>query len=245
MTAEEPSLPAHVRMWMPQPKRGRGPAPAYSREQIADAAIGIADRDGLGAVSMRKVAAELGTGAMSLYRYVENKHCLYELMADRMLGRREWPELTGDWRTDLRDLARGQRAIMLEHPWLTEVWSGRPTLGPNMLAGLERALSIVDGLGMGIDDMFETVGMIDAWVTGYVKNELAARADLGGVAGEELQRQLGGYVESLVASGEYPYFTRIVREARGPHSTYGEHFERTLDRLLAGIEATLPPRGRE
>ncbi|WP_199431862.1 TetR/AcrR family transcriptional regulator [Qaidamihabitans albus] len=238
--ADESSLPARVRVWLPAEKRGRGPAPAYSREQIADAAIRIADEHGLEAVSMRKVAAELGTGAMSLYRYVENKECLHELMADRMLGRQEWPELTGDWREDLRDLARGARAILLAHPWLTEIWTGRPVMGPNMLAGLERSMAVVDGLGLDIDAMFEIVGLLNTWVTGHVQTELATRASFGDV--EEWQRRMGPYVAMLADSGDYPYLTRIVREAAAPHADPDERFERTLGRIIAGIEATLPGR---
>lgn len=239
----DPPLLSRVRVWLPA-RRSRGPAPAYDRDQIADAAIEIADADGLDAVTMRAVAARLGTGAMSLYRYVENKDALFELMSDRMLGRQDWPPLTGDWRQDLRDVARGQRRALLEHPWLLRVWSGGPTLGPNMLAGFERAMSIVDGLGLDIDEMLETVTLVHTWVNGHVRTELDARAYFGDATQEEVKRAMGPYVESIVDSGRYPYLSRMIVEAGSLHLDEEERFERALQRFLAGIEATLP-KGRE
>ncbi|MFF5992119.1 TetR/AcrR family transcriptional regulator [Prauserella flavalba] len=236
----EARLSALVRVWGDQQRRTRGPAPAYSREQIADAAIEIADEEGLTAVTMRKVAARLGTGAMSLYRYVANKEALVELMADRILGREEWPELSGDWKRDLGDIACGQRQALLAHPWLSRVWSGRPTMGPNMLRGFERSMSILDGLGLGIDDMFETIALVNTWVDGYVQNELATRDFFGDADDEEVQRAMGPYVESIIESGEYPYFARVIAEAKAPHEDPESRFERALARILAGIEATLP-----
>lgn len=223
-------------------RNSRGPAPAYSRDQIADAAIEIADEEGLDAVTMRKVAARLGTGAMSLYRYVDSKNALVELMGDRVVGREEWPELSGDWRQDLRDLARGQRRALLAHPWLSRVWAGKPAMGPNMLRGFERSMSILDGLGLGIDDMFEIIGLLDTWVNGYVQNELAAKAYFGDADDEDVHRAMADYVRAVADSGEYPYFTRVVVEAKAPHEDADSRFERALDRLIAGIEGSLPAR---
>ena len=83
-TNGESPLRTRLRLWTTSPRPARGPAPSYTREQIADAAIAIADSEGLDAVTMRRVATELGTGAMSLYRYVANKESLIELVADRI-----------------------------------------------------------------------------------------------------------------------------------------------------------------
>ncbi|PXY28037.1 TetR/AcrR family transcriptional regulator [Prauserella muralis] len=235
-------IEARIRVWTRPPQRSRGPAPAYSRERIADAAIAIADSDGLDAVTMRRVAAELGTGAMSLYRYVESKEGIFELMGDRMLGRQEWRELTGDWRTDLADLARGQRALLLAHPWLLRIWSGRPGFGPHTMRGFERSLSIVDGLGLDIDAMLETVSLVDTWVNGYVRAELDAKEFFGGSSDEDVHHALGPYLEQVMSSGQYPLLTRVLTDAASPHIEPDARFERALQRILAGVEATLPGR---
>ncbi|ASR35382.1 TetR family transcriptional regulator [Prauserella marina] len=238
----ESRLSIRIRVWLPSAQRARGPAPAYTRDQIADAAIDLADEQGIEAVTMRKVAARLGTGAMSLYRYVEGKDALFELMGDRILGREGWAPLTGDWRTDLADVARGHRRMLLEHQWLAALWSGKPTLGPNMLRGFERSMSIVDGLGLGIGDMFDTIGLISTWVSGYVQDEEATRAYL---KAEEDGKELHAYFQTLVDSGDYPYFTRVVTEALTPHISEEARFERALSRLLDLIETTLPVRDKD
>ncbi|WP_232376726.1 TetR/AcrR family transcriptional regulator [Amycolatopsis aidingensis] len=236
MDAEQ--LPAQVRLWLPAEHGSRGPAPGYSRDQIADAAIALADEQGLAAVSMRKVAARLGTGAMSLYRYVENKEALYDLMLDRMMGTEPRPELTGDWRLNLRVLAREHRRMYLIHPWLTLIAGGRPAMGPNMLRGLEYAMAAVDGLGLGIDDMLETFEWLNSWVAGFAQREIAEREAWKHTDPEQWQECMGPYVQSLIDSGDYPYFTRVVCEAE--HRDPDERFERGIDRMIAGIEATLP-----
>ncbi|OQO94060.1 TetR family transcriptional regulator [Saccharomonospora piscinae] len=240
---DESPLLARLRVWSPRPRSGRGPAPAYSREQIADAAIAVAEADGLDAVTMRRVATELGTGAMSLYRYVENKEVLVELVSDRMYARHDWPELTGRWREDLRNFAWAHRRALRAHPWLLRVWNSGPTLGPNMLRHFESTVSIVDGLGLDIDDMVETVLLVLTWVGGYTRQELDTLTYLRAHSEDELERELGGHVRTVIDSGDYPYFTRFVSEARTPHIDEDARFARALDRILAGIEATLPSAG--
>ncbi|WP_040919979.1 TetR/AcrR family transcriptional regulator [Saccharomonospora glauca] len=243
-TNGESPLRTRLRLWTTSPRPARGPAPSYTREQIADAAIAIADSEGLDAVTMRRVATELGTGAMSLYRYVANKESLIELVADRMYARQEWPEPTGRWRRDLRKLAHAYRDVLRAHPWLLRVWGSRPVLGPNALRYFERSLELVDGLGLDIDEMMETVLLVGTWTVGHVRQEL----DLAEVFGaepdaEEAERALDAYVRKIADSGEYPYFTRFVTESLLSRLDAEALFDRALDRLLTGIEATVADRG--
>src|SRR2546429_919999 len=84
----------------------RGPQPAHSRADLVAAAVRVADAEGIAAVSMRRVAAEIGAGTMSLYRYVSRKDDLLDLMVDAALGEMDLPDApSGDWRADLRLLA--------------------------------------------------------------------------------------------------------------------------------------------
>ena len=120
----------HVSIWSIPERQGRGPRPAYSRVQITEAAIRIADADGLEAASMRRIAAELGTAAMSLYRYVPSRGDLIELMADHVLAEMDIPgRPSGDWRADLTLIADGPRAMWLRHPWLAGLDGTRALLG--------------------------------------------------------------------------------------------------------------------
>ncbi|EHR62170.1 TetR/AcrR family transcriptional regulator C-terminal domain-containing protein [Saccharomonospora cyanea] len=241
-TNDASPLEDRLRLWTTPPRPVRGPTPAYTREQIADAAIAIADSDGLDAVTMRRVAGELGAGAMSLYRYVASKEALLELVADRMYARQEWPVPTGRWRQDLWDFAHAHRRALLSHPWLLQVWGVGPTMGPNVLRHFERSMALVDGLGLDIDEMVETVTLISTWTGGYVRQEFDLVNFLRSESDEEIQRELGEYVKQVAGSGEYPYFARFVHEALIPRIDAETRFGRALDRILAGIEATLPDR---
>jgi AcrR family transcriptional regulator len=234
-------LPGRVQV----PRAGRptrGPAPSYSLAQVAEAAIEIADRDGIEAVSMRKVAASLGTGAMSLYRYVDSKDSLCALMLDHIHGETTLPAPVGDWQQDLRTVASRLRDTQRKHSWLARIAAGRPAMGPNMLVIFEHAMSVLDGLGLSIEDMLGIFSMIASWVGGFVQEELAeqeARRNMG-IDETEWDKRLSDYLEQLTAGGNYPYFARVLRE--GVDHDFQTRFERGLDRIIAGIAATLPAR---
>src|ERR1700753_3852561 len=113
---------------------GRAGRPALrSRAGITAAAIAVADREGLDAVSMRRVAAELGTGAASLYRYVETRDELLDLMCDATGAEYTRPEPSGDWLAGLLDVGEQQRGIMRRHPWLPGLILTRPVLRAHRL----------------------------------------------------------------------------------------------------------------
>jgi AcrR family transcriptional regulator len=239
-----PSQPGPPVIWMLPEHPGRGPRPAYSRAEITTAAIKIADAEGLDAVSMRRVAQQIGAGTMSLYRYVPSKSDLFELMIDEIAG--EYPSSglpSGDWRADLTALARGQRATVLRHPWLIDLAPGSG-MGPKTLRVVEATFSAVSVLGLGIDAMMEIVGQVSAFAIGYVHGELAddkARRR-SGLDREQWFRRSAPYVQKLIDSGDYPMLKRIVIDAELPHMDPDARFERGLSRLLDGIAASLPAR---
>jgi AcrR family transcriptional regulator len=122
--------------------RRRGPVPEYRLDQIASAATALADADGLVAVTTRAVAADLGTGPASLYRYVKTRDELIEAMIDQAHGEIDYQGIpSGDWSADLLALARGTRALYLRHPWLLETVESAQLAGPNTFAYLDRARS--------------------------------------------------------------------------------------------------------
>src|ERR1700747_2981450 len=131
----------------PRSKPSRGPKPAYSREKIAALAIRIADAEGLEAASIRRIAAELGSGAASLYRYVANKQDLFDLMADSVLGEDRMPRSSRDWRIDMYKAACLYRAMYLRHPWMLTVSGFRMLNGTNLLRWYEFTLAAVDAHG--------------------------------------------------------------------------------------------------
>ncbi|MEQ4716491.1 TetR/AcrR family transcriptional regulator C-terminal domain-containing protein [Nonomuraea sp. B19D2] len=100
---------------------------------------------------MRRVAAELGSGTTSVYRYVTNRDELLDLMVDAVRGE-DLPHLpSGDWRADLAQIAYGQRELMLRHPWLATLLGSRPALGPHSLRQVDYALAAAESAGCGSD----------------------------------------------------------------------------------------------
>lgn len=234
---------AHI--WMRPERPSRGPRPAYSRTQITEAAVRIADAEGLEAASMRRIAAEIGAGAMSLYRYVPSRDDLIELMFDHVIGEQEFPDRpTGDWRADLRLVAEVTRAYMRRHPWVVDMPRSRPAFGPNQLRLLEFGLGALD-VGIPIDDILTYVGLLNGYVEETVRNELSweKEARRSGLTSEQWMARNSAYVDTLVRSGDYPMFTRIVMDARQPHMDPDERFRYGLERVLDCVAAVLPPDG--
>jgi AcrR family transcriptional regulator len=237
----------HTVIWARPERAAKGPAPSRSRAQIAAAAVELADAKGLDAVSMRRVAAVLGIGAASLYRYVESKDELYDLMSDRVEGEDgPPPPLTGDWRADLRALAHKTRGVMHRHPWMANLAAGRPTFGPNSLAWAEHGLGAVDGLGLSIDEMLVAGEILQAFIRGFVIGELAEQQSLqrSGLTKDEWMDALAPYMMAMIERGEHPLLARVIIDADTPHAADRNDvvFTAGLERILDGL---VPDAGRD
>lgn len=230
-------------IWERPERSARGPRPAHSRAQAAAAAIAIADAEGIEAVSMRRVAAEIGAGTTSLYRYLSKKDELFDLMLDAVIGEDEPAPPTGDWRADLRAIAHRHRAMIRRHPWMAMVSAGRPILGPNSLRTTEHALTVVDGLGLDIDTMMIVVDTLLAFVRGHTMKELA-EYEAHRRSGMDFAAYIQGQAEygyTVVASGRFPTLTRFWVEAKVPHAANRDDlaFELGLDRVLDGFASSM------
>jgi AcrR family transcriptional regulator len=229
-------------LWTRPSRASRGPQPAHSRDRIAEAAVKIADTDGIAAVSMRRVAAEMGTRATSLYRYVRSKEELLDLMVDLVMGETPVPQPSGDWRPDLQMIAHHMRSVIKRHPWMISI-SVRSTLGPNSLAATEATLKALDGHGLDADGMLIIATALSTFTRGYAAGEIAEQqAEMrSGLGREQWMLSQTQYVAMIRESGEYPLFLRIVDEARSPHDPKHEQqgFEQGLECLLDGIAVRL------
>ncbi|TCO55856.1 TetR/AcrR family transcriptional regulator [Actinocrispum wychmicini] len=226
-------------IWL-RPERGaRGPRPAHSRADIATTATRIADTEGIEAVSLRRVATEMGTGTTTLYRYIATKDELFDLMIDSAFGEREPPPPTGDWQADLRAIAHAHRAMVLRHPWLATLPATRPALGPNSLAWLDAAYATVDVLDLDADEVLTQVGTLLTFVRGHVLDELAEQetARRSGVDMPTWLATQAQYGELIIGSGKYPHLSRVMIEAETPHADdrHERAFRRGLDHILTGL----------
>ncbi|OLZ72678.1 TetR family transcriptional regulator [Streptomyces sp. IMTB 2501] len=220
-------------IWARPERTGRGPKPAYTRDDIAAAAVRIADERGLDAVSMRHVAAELGCGTMSLYNYVPRKEDLYELMVDAISAEHELWEPSGDWRADMLRVARQTRELMRRHPWLPRLMSPVYGISPHALRYLEHCLACLDPLEASYGTKLELIAMLNGIVTTYVRNELdtAERVRALPWSEDEENAVRGTYLGRQVASGAYPRMAAAFGEDAGPIDLEAV-FERALGRLL-------------
>ncbi|MBE8518643.1 TetR/AcrR family transcriptional regulator [Amycolatopsis sp. H6(2020)] len=224
-------------VWAKERRSPRRQAPSV--EQIVRTAIAIADAEGLAAVSMRRVATDLGSGTASLYRYVASRDELLDLMIDEVKGA-EHTELTGDWRADLTSVAHQVRATLLRHPWLGGAVPGRPALGTNSLRRHEAALAAAAPLSDDITFAAAAVDVVLAYVFGTVTQELAElqAQHRSGMTKEQWQASVGPYIRDVIASGKYPQFTRRVVE--GEEWSAEETFEFGLGCVLDGVAARAP-----
>ncbi|MER7079713.1 transcriptional regulator, TetR family [Saccharopolyspora kobensis] len=230
------SQPATL-VWMRD--RERGSRPAMTEERIVRTAIDLADAEGIDALSMRRIASEMGSGTTSLYRHITNKDELIELMVDVVFGEIEPPAASDDWLAELADVARGFRRALLRHPWLAQQATRRPALGPNVIKSTDHALGVV---GRATDDASRAamiVGSINTFVLGSVAAELAeleAQRSTG-MTEADWRDSVGDYVRQVVDSGRYPHFNRRILEA--DDRDYEARFEFGLGCLLGGIAAAL------
>jgi AcrR family transcriptional regulator len=206
-----------------------------SRERIVQAAIRLADADGLAAVSLRKVAAALDAGPMRLYGYIATKEELLDLMVDALYA--EIRPAGDGWRQVLRSLAETTRQAAHQHEWLADLIGGRPQLGPNALARGEAVVAAMGGID--VDTVMPVVAAVNAYVVGAVRREIAERRAerATGLDEKQWQAAFGPYLERTFATGRFPALATVVRD--GAHIDADQTFCTGLGFLLDGIEARL------
>jgi AcrR family transcriptional regulator len=244
-------------IWLRPERSARGPVPEHSRAEIARAAVTLADQGGLAAVTMRSVAAAIGTGPASLYRYVSTRAEILELMADEAAGEYQFgPAAPQAQETaqetallGLLQLARQARRIYQRHPWLIDLPSVGGLPGPNAIAYTEHVLALLDGTELTSRARLETVGIF----TGLVRLLARTEADQQR-AGQELadwQGALAGYLVAAVSDGQHPYLAAALAgqasgtdapgPGSGPTGTSDDLFDRVLTRILPGLLAPSEP----
>lgn len=230
-------------LWDTGRRPGRGPRPGLTLERIVEVAVEVADRDGLGAVSMRRIATELGTGTMSLYRYVPGKGELIDLMLDRVQRTSEDPGDFGDggWRSALEALGHGTLALYRRHTWLLEVNQSRPVLGPSALDGMEKVLARIRPMGLTDPELVSTIVMIDGYVVGAARTQVyQEEAERGsGLTDAQFWGAHEPVLVKAMTSGRYPALASLSENAFGAGF---DHFEFGLQRILDGLEVLVAAR---
>jgi AcrR family transcriptional regulator len=242
--------PDHRPIWAIPPPADR--KPRYSRQQIADTALRIADQEGFDAVTMKRIAAELGAGTMTLYYYVRNKADVVALMQDAILGDVLIPDadLRAGWREATAAIARRTRQVLMAHPWsLTSLDDAQ--FGPNAMRHFEQSLAALAGTTLATRDRFEHIAAVDDYVAGNALHavESLARARAAEADPAMVEAALA-YGIAQLPTGDFPQLSAIYAQSSGTaadepdgppmtEAALTDQFEAGLQALLDGLAARM------
>lgn len=208
------------------------PPRPLSRDRVLRAAIKVADRGGVDAITMRRVAQELGVEAMSLYHHVPNKDAILDGVVDVVFEAIELPGGDGGWRDAIRRRASSARTVLARHTWALGLLDSRRNPGPATLRHQDAVLGVLRESGFTLPMAAHAISLIDAYVYGFVLQE----ASLPIMTPEDVKDVAGGILEHLPA-GELPHLTEmIVDHALQPGYDYGQEFGYGLDLILDALE---------
>ncbi|GAB3161440.1 TetR/AcrR family transcriptional regulator [Myceligenerans halotolerans] len=222
------------------PRRGR--KQSLTVDDVVDAAIKIADRDGLDTLTMRLLATELGIGAMSLYTYVPGREELLALMADQALRRRTLPPMPEDLRERLALIARTHYEVCRDHPWILDVMVLQNGVGPGLSDLYEWQLSGIDGIGLNDLEMDQTVAVLMGFAGNVARSqERMRRAErASGMSEAEWWEANAAELGTLMAGREYPISGRVGTAAGTAYQASADpsaELKFGLARIIDGIVA--------
>ncbi|MEU4380948.1 TetR/AcrR family transcriptional regulator [Micromonospora echinofusca] len=247
MSDADVELPESIELaWGLRERPGKGPRRSLTMQQVVAAGIRVAEADGLAAVSMNRVAGELGVGTMSLYRYVSAKTDLLELMADTGYGDPPAPRGPDEgWRPALARWAHANVAAIHRHPWIRQIPIGGPPMGPNGVRWMEQGLAALRGTGLRGVERLSTILL----VSGYARYWATLTADLTEAAAreqlspDEVGARYWQQLERLTRNGPYPAVRELLADAEDElDEELDAEWRFGLDRILDGVEALIRSR---
>jgi AcrR family transcriptional regulator len=243
-------LPASIEAaWGLRERPNKGPRPGLRLEQIVEAAMRVAAADGLAAVSMGRVAADLGVSTMALYRYVGAKDELLALMVDATAASPPAAPAPGEgWRDGLARWARAELGIYRRHPWVLRIPISGPPATPNQVVWLERGLrclrdtGLAEGEKLGV--MLLLTGFVRSWAT--LEADLAEAARSAGAGAQDAVSGYGRLLARLTDPERFPALHAVIEagvldEPESPEDPDAD-FDFGLERVLDGVEALVRAR---
>ena len=226
-------------LWTDGTRPSRGPKRALSSDDVVQAAMRIADRDGLTAVTMQAVASEVGFTTMALYRYFPSKDALIDSIVDAAWGAPpERSGAPGTWREEVERWAWAKRAVMVARPWLGELPFIVAPHGPNWLSWLEMAVEALALSGLGAGDVFDMLHAVDGYVRGGSDTAISfAKARARGVSAAEWMAAVSVDLVRAVGDPRYPTLSALIQSGLDRDITLEDNFAFGLDRVLDGLEA--------
>ncbi len=213
-----------------QRKPAEPAAQRLSRERVLGAAIGIADREGIDALTMRRLAGELDAGAMSVYYHVANKDEILDGMLEMVVGEMELPPQTPDWKAALKRAAISAHEVLMRHPWATALLLSRPVVSPTRFRQMDAILGCLRGAGFSAEQTDLAYHVLDSHIMGFTLWLVGIRAGL-----ERLGLVTNAF--DLFDADALPHLAEHAREhlrERGPDEP--GPFAFGLDLILDGLE---------
>ncbi|MFN8077315.1 MAG: TetR/AcrR family transcriptional regulator C-terminal domain-containing protein [Kineosporiaceae bacterium] len=227
-------------------RRGAAAAPTgeVSTADVVATAVRIADTEGMGALTIRRIATELGLPTMSVYRFVPSKDMLVLLMSDEVFGRMPLPPRPRGWREAMELAARRQWELHRRHPWVAATMSfTRPVMAPRAMAWTEWLMSALDAEGVGPADQLQLAVVVAGYVHGMgvkLESELEQQQHTGLTSEEWMRRHEAEFAAAAGASGlRFPLLTRAASPEHEPDMDLDALFELGLRLLLDGLDAEL------
>jgi AcrR family transcriptional regulator len=206
-----------------------------SRERALTTAMALADTDGLGSLSMRKLAQELGVEAMSLYHHVANKEDILDGMVDMVFAEIELPSDGTEWKTAMRQRAESARAALTRHPWAISIMDSRASPGPETLRHHDAVIGSCRKAGFSVHMAAHAFSLIDSYIYGFVLQEVNLPFD----DSTDLEEVVGSMMLPFSAE-DYPHLVELTTEyILQPGYSYGNEFDYGLGLILDGLEAAV------
>ena len=210
-----------------------------SRDRVLAGAITVADAGGLGALTIRTLAQELGAKPMSVYHYVANKDEIIDGIVDLVYAEIDLPVPGGDWRTEMRRRANSARRVLANHPWATPLLQSRLNPGPATLRHHNAFIATLRAAGFSVGLTAHAFALIDSYVIGFALSENALP-----IHGPDSVADTAGSMMQFFDAEAYPALLEFTMEhIMRPDYDFGEEFEYGLDLILDGLARSLPDNG--
>ena len=208
-----------------------------TRDRIIAAAVDLADRDGVGALTMRALGAELGVEAMSLYKHVTNKDEILDGIVEHIVSQIEIPTLAEPWKQAMRQRAISARDVLRRHSWAIGLLEARGSMGPAALRYTEAILGNLRSAGFSLDDAAHAFWLLDSYVYGHVIQETS----LAPVSPSEDGAVVKEAAAEKVAPTDYPNLVELGERARASGYSVEREFAYGLDLILDALERAVSP----
>jgi AcrR family transcriptional regulator len=212
------------------PSDDTSPRPPLTRERILHAAVDLADREGVGALTMRRLGAELGVEAMSLYKHVANKEEILDGIVELVIGEIEVSRDEADWKRAMRRRAISARQVLSRHSWAIGLLEARGAMGPTAMRYLDTILGNLRSAGFSIENAAHAFWLLDSYVYGHVIQEtsvsLSTSDEMTGSARPNLEE---------ATTDEFPHLLEIGEHAMSSGFSLESEFEFGLELILDAL----------